>query len=88
MPMIPAKLKQDIESALKAAFQTEFKDEIKANDQATKSHEKLAKAISSIADVIVLHITTNAQVTAGIPVATAGSPAAQTGVTTAPGLIS
>lgn len=41
----------------------------------------------TIADQFILHIQTNAIVTVavGIPVATAGSPAAQTGATTAPG---
>ena len=41
----------------------------------------------ALAEAIVEHIQTTAQVMPGIPVATTGSPSAQTGATTAPGVI-
>ena len=41
----------------------------------------------AIAEAVVEHITQAAQVLPGIPVATAGSPSAQTGATTGPGTI-
>ena len=41
----------------------------------------------ALAEAIVEHIQAAAQVLPGIPVATAGSPSAQTGATTAPGVI-
>ncbi len=41
----------------------------------------------AIAEAVVEHIKQAAQVAPGIPVATAGSPSAQTGSTTAPGVI-
>lgn len=80
MPLIAGKIKKDIEAAVLAALTSEFSKEASADP---KSHQKLAKAISAIADVIVLALTVDAQVAPGIP--TAGSPAAQ--VTTGPGKI-
>jgi hypothetical protein len=41
----------------------------------------------SIGDVVVDHLIANSQVLPGIPVATAGSPTAQTGATTGPGAL-
>ncbi|MDP2361598.1 MAG: hypothetical protein Q8O14_12760 [bacterium] len=41
----------------------------------------------AIAEAIVEHIVSSAIVLPGIPVATAGSPSAQTGATTGPGMI-
>jgi len=41
----------------------------------------------AIAEAVIEEFTTFAQVAAGIPVATAGTAAAQTGATTAPGVI-
>lgn len=40
-----------------------------------------------VANEIVSHIQSNAEVPAGISVSTTGSPAAQTGATTAPGSV-
>ena len=42
---------------------------------------------TDVADAVITHIQTMAQVSPGIPVATAGGPAAQTGATTGPGTI-
>ncbi len=41
----------------------------------------------AVGQKIVMHIQTNGQVLAGIPVSTTGGPSAQTGTTTAPGVI-
>lgn len=41
-----------------------------------------------IAEAVIHHIQISAQVLPGIPVATAGSPTAQTGATTGPGQVS
>lgn len=78
MPMVPSKLKQDIEAILVSALTRELAAEAGADPS---SHKKLAAAISDIAIPIVTMLLTEAQVAPGIP--TAGSPAAQ--VTTAPG---
>lgn len=78
MPLVAGKIKKDIEAAVYAALMSEFSKEASAD---SKSHQKMAKAISAIADVLFLVLTVDAQVAPGIP--TAGSPAAQ--VTTAPG---
>ena len=42
---------------------------------------------TAVAEAVIEHVIANAQITVlpGIPVATAGSPSAQTGATTAPG---
>ena len=85
MALVPATMKKDIEAILISAFTREFKDEVVANPKATDGHKKLAAAISDIANVIVLHLTTLCQVAPGIPVTTAGSPAAQAGTTVGPG---
>jgi len=67
-----------LKTALKAAL---IADAGALDNDAT---DKLAEVIAS---TVVAHITANAVVTvaAGIPVATAGTAAAQTGATTAPG---
>lgn len=50
--------------------------------------DKLADAISDIAIDVVDALQKDAEVVAGIPVATAGGPSNQAGTTTAPGKIS
>jgi hypothetical protein len=42
---------------------------------------------TDFADAVITHIQTMGQVSPGIPVSTAGGPAAQTGATTGPGTI-
>lgn len=75
--------------ALSALIVKEFgdlgSDSPETNAQYAEGTKKLADCI---ANAVVQAITTQAQVTipAGIPVATAGSPAAQTGATTAPAI--
>ena len=88
MPLVAAKMQKDMESRLQSAFSQVFQEEIAKNPEAKKGHDKMAKAIAQIAIDIVTAITTSAQVNPGIPVTTAGSPAAQSGATTAPGTIS
>lgn len=91
MPMNGAalkdKLKNTIYNGLKSQFSgsaSEGKDYPKIADE---QWQKMAEAISGIAIDIISEIQTNAMVVPGIPVATAGSPAAQTGATTGPGSI-
>jgi len=48
---------------------------------------KVIELWQKIGGAIVSHITTNAEIPAGIAVSTAGSAAAQTGATTAPGKV-
>jgi len=69
-------------ATLKAALKTALITTAGATDNTAT--DKLAEVI---ADAVVAHITMFAVVTvsAGIPVATAGTAAAQTGATTAPG---
>jgi hypothetical protein len=80
-------MKKKMEAALIAAFSREFKDEIAQSPTAAASHRKLAAAISDIAMTIVEELLTSAEIAPGIPVATAGSPAAQSGSTVGPGKI-
>jgi hypothetical protein len=80
MALVAATLKKQIESAVYNALMSEFAKE--SNSDPT-SHKRMAKAISAIADVLVDVLTTQAQVSSGIP--TAGSPSSQ--LTTAPGKI-
>lgn len=64
-------------------FGTLGSDSAETNTQYDEGTKKLADCI---ANAVVQHITSSAQVIvpAGIPVSTAGSPTAQTGATTAP----
>ena len=78
MPMLPNKLKSDIEAILVSALTRELSEEAGADPS---SHKKLAAAISDIAIPIVQMLLLDATVAPGIP--TAGSPAAQ--VTVGPG---
>jgi hypothetical protein len=87
MPLVGPVLKQKLQARILSSLSREFKDEIAKNPGAAASHAKLAAALSDIALDIVLELQTSAQVAPGIPVATAGSPAAQAGATTGPGVI-
>lgn len=81
-------LKQKMQARIISALAREFKEEMKANPEAQKAHKKMAAAISDIAmDIVTMLLSeVQVQVTPGIAVATVGSPAAQTGATTAPGM--
>lgn len=85
MPIVEAKVSSD----LKAAITQELKSALTTKDSPSDiaaSHAKLAEAIArAVAKVICSLLLKDTQVAAGIAVATAGSPAAQTGATTAPG---
>ena len=91
MPMngyaLKTKLKQTIYEGLKAEFSESASKGDNYLAEADKQWQKMAEALSGIAVDIISEIQTNASVLPGIPVATAGSPAAQTGVTTSPGSI-
>lgn len=80
-----AKLKKALEARIIAAMAREFKEEIAINNDAAKAHRRMAAALSDIAMDIVMMLLSEVQVAPGIPVATAGSPAAQAGSTTSPG---
>ncbi len=59
-----------------------------ANDNPTPAEDAKGKLLwEAVGNQIVSHITTNAQVLSGIPVSTTGGPNAQSGVTTAPGMV-
>ena len=62
-------------------------DIITASDAPIEAKTQITELWGKIGDAIVNHIISNAEVAAGISVATTGSPAAQTGATTAPGKI-
>lgn len=89
MPLVAAKMKKDLETAILAGLMREHKDDIKANPKAADAHKKMAAALSDIANVIVLALLTEAQIAPGIPVVGAGGgvPGPMSGVTTAPGKI-
>lgn len=82
-----AKFKDTIFAGLKREFGSATAKGDGYSPVAEEFLQKLASAISDIAADIVDEMHTNAQIAPGIPVATAGSPAAQTGATTGPGKI-
>jgi hypothetical protein len=85
MPIVAAALKAKMQTRIFNALKEKFKDDIKDNDKGVESLMKQAEAISGIAEDICEMLLTQVQVSPGIPVVTAGSPAAQSGATTAPG---
>ena len=62
MALVAAAVKSKMEDAIFAAMKLEFAKEMKSNKEAEKSYQRLAKAISEIATVMVDEIQTNAQV--------------------------
>ena len=70
-------------AALKTAIKQAFEAEKESDDPAADSIDRIAAAISDGIDTFVKGATVTVAV--GIPVATAGSAAAQTGATTATG---
>lgn len=91
MPMNPANLQSKIKTTIYEGLKAQFNDSASKGDgytqEADQQWQKMAEAISYIALDIVAEIQSNAMVVPGIPVATAGSPVAQTGATTGPGRI-
>jgi hypothetical protein len=87
MPLVVPVIKQLVETQVLAAYQREFGDLQGNNPEAAQSWQKQAKIAAEVAGVIIDAILTQATVAPGIPVTTAGSPAAQTGATVAPGRI-
>lgn len=88
MPLVPGKLKKNIEEIVFSALTREFGLENKMNDAASDYHRKLAKAIADIAIPIVKAIVEDAIVEPGQSI-TGGSPGgAVSGSTSSPGKIS
>ncbi len=78
MPLVEPVIKQKLAAEIMNELKKAFGAEADAGSSAA-SHKKMADAIAAaVAKVIVMELTTNAQVLPGI--ATAGSPAAQTSV--------
>lgn len=90
MPLVGASMKAKFKKTIEAGLAKNFPEVSGTAEYGGVSKEmwsKIADAVSDIAMDIVEEITTNAQVVPGIPVATTGGPAAQTGATIAPGSI-
>jgi hypothetical protein len=87
MALVAPVIKKLVEAKVLAAYQREFGDLQANNPEAIQSWQKQAKIAAEIAGVIIEAIQTQAEVAPGIPVTTAGSAAAQTGATVAPGKI-
>ena len=87
MPILAgqAKLKAAIKTRVYNALKKSNSGNAKSNPQADKTWHTQAEAISEIAEDICQFLLTDVQVAPGIPVTTAGSPAAQAGATTSPG---
>jgi len=85
MPIVAASLKAKMETRILNELKKAFSADGAASPDAQKNWAAIAKAVSASAEDICAMLLTEAQVAPGIPVATAGSPAAQTGATTSPG---
>lgn len=85
MPIVPPKLKKDIEDAVSSALAREFAEEASISDTASADHKRLAAAISDMGLVIATFLISEVAVAPGIPLASAGSPVAHTGSTVGPG---
>lgn len=84
MPLVPTKLKKDMEDAIKSALAREYGG---VTPEADADHAKLAAAISDIAIPLVMALTTEAQVIVQPGIPTAGSPASQVSVGPGTGMI-
>lgn len=91
MPLISSSLKAKFKDTIFQGLKREFRSELSRGEKYSPIGEemlmKIASAVSDIAVDIVTEIQSNAQVVPGIPVATVGSPSAQSGATTGPGKI-
>ena len=87
MPLVPALIKKKAETAALNALTSSNAANSKDNPEASKTHKNMAAAIAAAVEVVITSILSDAQVAPGIPVVTAGSPAAQSGATTSPGKI-
>jgi len=93
MPLNPALLEAAIKGVVFAELQSQFASGVPAEHKqaVTDQHDKMATAISKIANEIINHIKLNMQATSTVTttvstiVATAGSPSAQTGTGTGAG---
>jgi len=79
MPLNPTKLAANLTDIDMEVQGAEVEPDVKQRIQ--QKNQKIAMAI----DAYIRQATVNVTVAPGTPVATAGSPAAQTGVTTGPG---
>lgn len=73
-----------IKATLKQAIAAAFEAEKNSTDDPSQSIDRIAGSIADAVDAFVKSATIT--VAAGIPVATAGTAAAQTGATTAPSI--
>lgn len=93
MPMVPAGLKSKLKQRIYNGLKKEFSSAASKGDGfpavADEFWMKLAEGISGIAEDIIMEITQNAEVTAGIPIVGVGGgvPGPVSGSTTAPGKI-
>lgn len=93
MPLVPALLESEIKTAVFGELQSLFAGDVppEHKDAVVDQHDKMATAVSKIAEVIINHIKQNMQATSTVTttvstvVATAGSPSAQTGTGTGGG---
>jgi hypothetical protein len=93
MPLNPALLESAIKGAVFSELQNLFASDVppEHRDAVTDQHDKMATAVSKIANEIINHIKQNMQATSTVTttvstiVATAGSPSAQTGTGTGTG---
>ena len=85
MPVLSPALVSDVRAKIDAQYGPINSQLLSAEQSGIdQARQKLATAIAEAG----LYVVANAQVNPGIPVATAGGPAAQTGATTAPGTLS
>lgn len=93
MPLVPALLETSIKAAVFNELQAQFASDVPPEHKQAvlDQHDKMATAVSKIANEIINHIKQNMQATSTVTttvstiVATAGSPSAQTGTGTGGG---
>lgn len=83
MPLATSVLQANLQRKIKSILDASFNENSNAETIKTKFAKDLSSAIAYEIDTWIK--TATITVNAGIPVATAGSPTAQTGATTGPG---
>jgi hypothetical protein len=83
MPLATSVLQANLQRKIKSILDASFNENSNAETIKTKFAKDLSSAIADEIDTWIK--TATITVNAGIPVATAGSPTAQTGATTGPG---
>ena len=86
MPLVAEKLKSALKTRIYNALEKEFSKDSKDNPKAKEHWQKMASAISEIAEDIVNTLQQDAQVSAGIPIiVNPGIGTASGGATVTPG---